>query len=406
MTWRRDGPNRRRPQPALSDRRLLRRASLVVAVQTGVAAALVVAAVIGLVYTISLQERHESTEHKMQDKIDNSAEYDLPAGSPMILDGVPEGCAESDVEAVVDELPLGASEFEACDAPFFAYVAEVNGERLAAVTSFVEQQEETERLARLSILVGAIGVLAAAGLGWLVARRAVRPLGDALALQRRFVADTSHELRTPLAILHTRAQLLQRGPATDDDQRQEIAQLVDDARVLNDIVNDLLLSAEMQYRPESRQPVDLARVATEIKDSFSATADEAGVDIVVDAEPDGRHVVTGVPSALRRAVAALVDNALDHVQRGGTVTIGLTSDDRSVRISVIDDGVGLDPQLAAELTKRFRRGHEGNGNGNGHRVGLGLALVDEVVHAHDGAMAIDGRPGDGATVTLTFPAAR
>lgn len=83
-------------------------------------------------------------------------------------------------------------------------------------------------------------------------------------------------------------------------------------------------------------------------------------------------------------------------------------------------GAGLDPQLAAELTQRFRRGPgavgngaarngaAGNGaagNGTHPRLGLGLALVDEIVHAHDGTMVIDGRPGDGAAVTLTFPAA-
>ncbi|WP_051425569.1 sensor histidine kinase [Jiangella gansuensis] len=404
MSWRRRGQQGRRPPSAPSDRRLLRRASIVVAVQTGIAAAVVVAAVIALVYSISLQERREATEHKLQDKIANPKGYDPSAAQPLTIDPLPEGCDQAAFEATVESLPAGGTEFEACDTPFFAYVAETDGVRAAAVTSFVEQQEETERLARLSILVGAIGVLAAAGLGWLVARRAVRPLGDALTSQRRFVADASHELRTPLAILHTRAQLLERGPVTDDDQRQEITQLVEDARVLTDIVNDMLLSAELQYRPEARQPVDLARVATQIKDSFSATADEAGVDIVVDAAPDGKHVVSGVPSALRRAVAALVDNAMDHVERGGTVTISLTGDDGHARISVIDNGVGLDPQLAAELTQRFRRGP--GANGNGHRLGLGLALVDEVVHAHDGSMVIDGRPGDGATVTLTFPAAR
>ncbi|RIQ11248.1 sensor histidine kinase [Jiangella rhizosphaerae] len=400
MSWRPGGSERRRPPSAPADRRLLRRASIVVAAQTGVAVALVIGVIIALVYSISGQERVSATDHKLQTKIADVAE---PGDT--IVDGAPDGCPEDEVRAAVDELEPGTRRFEVCDTPFLAHVEESDGERVAAATNFTEQQEETERLARLSILVGVAGVLAAAGLGWLVARRAVRPLGDALASQRRFVAEASHELRTPLAILHTRAQLLQRRPSTDDDQRQEIDQLVDDARVLNDIVNDLLLSAEMQFRPEARQAVDLARVATQVKDSFSATADEAGVDLVVDSVPTDSHVVTGVPSALRRAVAALVDNAMDHVSRGGTITLGLSGSDGTVRISVIDDGDGLDPELAAQLTQRFRRGPGANGNGHHPRLGLGLALVDEIVHAHDGTLAIDGRPGHGATVTLTFPAA-
>lgn len=409
MSWRPGGAERRRPPSAPADRRLLRRASIVVAAQTGVAVALVIAVIIALVYSISRQERFDATEHKLHDKAAEAAKYGPPEpdGSRLIVDGLPDGCSEDAVRAAADEHGPGTSRTEVCDVPFLMYVDGSGGDRTVVATNFTEQQEETERLARLSILVGVIGVLAAAGLGWLVARRAVRPLGDALSSQRRFVAEASHELRTPLAILHTRAQLLQRRPTTDDDQRQEIDQLVDDARVLNDIVNDLLLSAEMQFRPEARQPVDLARVAIEVKDSFSATADEAGVDLVVDSVPADSHVVTGVPSALRRAVAALVDNAMDHVSRGGTITLGLAGADGTVRISVADDGEGLDPELAAQLTQRFRRGPGINGNGNGHhpRLGLGLALVDEIVHAHDGTLEIDGRPGHGAIVTLTFPAA-
>lgn len=401
MSWRRGGSERRRPPSAPADRRLLRRASIVVAAQTGVAVALVIGVIIALVYSISGQERITATEHKLQAKL---AEAARPGET--IVDGAPEDCPEAEVRDAVDALPPGTRRFEVCDTPFLAHVESGDGgERIAAATNFTEQQEETERLARLSILIGVVGALAAAGLGWLVARRAVRPLGDALTSQRRFVAEASHELRTPLAILHTRAQLLQRRPSTDDDQRQEIDQLVDDARVLNDIVNDLLLSAEMQFRPEARQPVDLARVAAEVKDSFSATADEAGVDLVIDSVPADSHVVTGVPSALRRAVAALVDNSMDHVARGGTITLGLSGSGGTVRISVIDDGDGLDPELAAQLTQRFRRGPGANGNGHHPRLGLGLALVDEIVHAHDGTLAIDGRPGDGATVTLSFPAA-
>lgn len=433
-----NGSRRRRPQsiaqPAPVDRRLLRRASAVIAVQTAVAAAAVVAIVIALVYSLSQQERRDASEHKLEDKVAAAlADAGFVEDSP---DGVTDGAAEGDtvdvppdaaaVSAVLDDMPtadvcreardiwadqeawarevaLGISEVDVCGEAVLVYAAERDGTRAVAAMSFAEQQEETARLARLSILAGLAGVLAAAGIGWLVARSAVRPLGDALASQRRFVADASHELRTPLAILHTRAQLLQRRPARDPEQHREIDQLVDDARVLTDIVNDLLLSAEMQHRPESRQAVELSRIAAELADSFAGTAEESGVDLVVDTEAGTRYVVTGAPSALRRAVAALIDNAFRHVARGGTITLSLGTDGRFVRVSVVDDGEGFYGHLAAELTQRFARGP--NASGDGHRLGLGLALVEEVVHAHDGAMTIDGRPGDGATVTLTFPAA-
>ncbi|WP_129669785.1 sensor histidine kinase [Phytoactinopolyspora endophytica] len=409
-----NGTPKNDPEPTRADRRMLRRASAVVAAQTGIAAALVVAVVIVLVYSISQQERRDSVEYKAEENAERllgkmrQPENQATMGTSHIdVDGLPgeDDCPEQStdgwMESWADPLPTGVSELRLCDEPFLGYVAEDDGLRSVAALSLVEQQEESERLARLSILAGGIGVLGAAGVGWLVGRRAVRPLGRALTSQRRFVADASHELRTPLAILHTRAQLLQRGPATDERQRGELEQLVDDARVLSDIVSDLLLSAEMQHRPDAGQPVDLGQVATDIKSSFADTAEEADVDLVLDVDPALQHLVTGAPSALRRAVAALVDNSLRHVASGGTVTIQLNGTTETVRVGVLDDGEGFDPEVAAELTQRFRRGSDSSSVG--HRLGLGLALVDEVVQAHDGSMEINGQRGVGASVTLSFP---
>lgn len=414
MSW----PRRRRKDVTIApgDRAMLRRASMVIAIQTGLAAAVVVAIVIALVYSVSQQQRRDAIIHKLEDKAASQLAEDRdqppatqlpatqpPAARPLTVDGLPSDCDEQTALSSTADLPLGVSEIVLCGVPVLLYAMEDQENRAAAGVSFADQAAETERLARISVIAGLIGTAGAAALGWLVGRRAVRPLGRALASQRRFVADTSHELRTPLAILHTRAQLLQRRPAADDDQRHEIDQLVDDTRVLTDIVHDLLLSAEMRHRPDQRQPVDLARVAMDIKNSFAAAADEAGVDIVVDADPAEQFVTTGVPSALRRAIAALVSNAMDHVDRGGTIAMGLARAATTVQVSVTDDGAGLDPKLAAELTQRFQRGP--NASPNGHRLGLGLALVHEVVQAHDGAMVVDGKPGAGAVVTLTLPAA-
>ncbi|WP_052337261.1 sensor histidine kinase [Nocardioides alkalitolerans] len=399
------------------------------AVQTGVAAAVVIAVVIGLVYTVSLQARLDATERKVRDKVENAEAYGN-GDTDLIVDGLLDGCTDDDARDATADLPAGVQKVEICGEPFVAYVAAPGdgsgsgsgadsgegggaGGRVVAVTSFVEQQEETERLAWLSILAGLVGALAAAGLGWVVARRAVRPLGDALTSQRRFVADASHELRTPLAILLTRAQLLARGPATDDDQRDELAQLVDDARTMSSVVDDMLLSAELQHRRPPPEPVDLVAVVNDVRRSFAATAEQQRVDLVVDTAPGTSYAVTGITSALRRAVAALVDNALAHVDAGGTVALTLDRSGGTVTVSVVDDGSGLDPALAADLTQRFRRGSAPTSaaptsaaDGTHPRLGLGLALVDEIVTAHDGTLTITGSPGEGATVAFSLPAAR
>jgi signal transduction histidine kinase len=236
---------------------------------------------------------------------------------------------------------------------------------------------------------------------WLVAARAVRPLGSALAMQRRFVADASHELRTPLTILHTRAQLLQRRTSADAELAPAVDRLVAGTRTLTEIVNDLLLSAELQARPAHTSRVDLAEIAAAVADEFAPPAQHAGVHLHVRAETP--VPVAGVAVALRRAVSALVDNALGHSHAGGTVTIEARLHEESALLIVTDDGEGIDPAAVRALTERFTRGP--SASGRGRRFGLGLALVTEVVHSHGGALALHGMPGVGTTATITLPAA-
>jgi signal transduction histidine kinase len=113
----------------------------------------------------------------------------------------------------------------------------------------------------------------------------------------------------------------------------------------------------------------------------------------------GSHVVRGTGGALRRAIGALVDNALAHAA-GGHVEVDLTHDGRHVVCSVRDDGVGLEPDEASRIFDRFARGSLGEGR----RFGLGLALVRESVEAHGGSVEATGVPGQGATFTVRLPA--
>ncbi len=105
---------------------------------------------------------------------------------------------------------------------YATYARTRDGARYVAAYDMAGHHRQEVRLIWSSVGAGVVGVLLAAGAGWLIGRRAVQPLAAALSLQRRFVTDASHELRTPLTVLHTRAQILRRrlggpgrrGPAT------------------------------------------------------------------------------------------------------------------------------------------------------------------------------------------------
>ncbi|MGC4880407.1 sensor histidine kinase [Micromonospora sp. DT43] len=245
-------------------------------------------------------------------------------------------------------------------------------------------------------LAGLGGALVAATL---LARRAVAPLAAALTLQRRFVADASHELRTPLTVLHTRAQLLARRSRTQPAAQltDQLDQLVADTRSLGDVVEDLLVSAASEHQPPPATVVDLAEVAREVVASMEAYAREVKVELRV--ETYGEAPIHGASTALRRAVTALVDNAIGHVTAGGHVTVAVRRRADRVAVEVDDDGVGLDPAEADGLFDRFTHGDAGAGR----RFGLGLALAQQVARAHHGSIEVAGAPGQGATFTLLLP---
>ncbi len=265
--------------------------------------------------------------------------------------------------------------------------------------------DDDDALLRDGLLVaGSIGILVAGLIGFLAARRAVAPLREALALQRRFVADAGHELRTPLAVLHTRAQLLARRLPTTDPARPLADQLLADSRVLGEIVDEMLLSAQLGTDPTTGELLDPDELANDIVTSMSVLAAEAGVTLSVLAR-SGR-LVRGSRAALRRALSALVDNALAHTAPGGHVTVITAQDAHGlVLLTVSDDGEGLAGQDPERLTERFARGRTVVGPGAGRRFGLGLSLAREVAAAHGGTLTQTGTPPPGVRVTIRLPAA-
>jgi signal transduction histidine kinase len=258
-------------------------------------------------------------------------------------------------------------------------------------------------------ILGSLGAVTLVGTGValviarVIALRAIRPLGDALERQQRFVADASHELRNPLTQLHTRAQLIER---EIDTERQpelagDVARLVRSTRQMSDILDDLLASAQLQAQPQDVQRVDLAEIATDVVDSDRDRATSQQIELAV-ARHGGPHTVVGSPTALRRVLGSLLDNALGHTSAGGHIAVDVdTPRPDQVVCTVRDDGTGFSPATARTMFDRFARGS----HGTGRRYGLGLALVREVIAAHRGTIIAESVPGRGATFTITLPRA-
>jgi len=253
------------------------------------------------------------------------------------------------------------------------------------------------------ILAGLAGIVLAGVVGWLSARSAIRPLGEALARQRRFVQDASHELRTPLAILDTRIQLAQRRAEPGSEPSQALARIREDAATLTGIVNELLLAATGSAPVAEVAPVDVASAAESVAGSLQDLARQQGVQLTFDG--GGPALVRIDPSSFRRAVLGLADNALGHTPAGGSITITALVEGSWALIRVADTGSGISGVNPDRIFDRFVRAG-GPGASTGRRsFGIGLALVREIASAAGGTVKVVRTGPDGTTMELALPLA-
>lgn len=263
-----------------------------------------------------------------------------------------------------------------------------------------ESSEELGRLATALIAGGLVAAVLAFATAYLMARRAIRPLAEALALQRRFVADASHELRTPLTLLSTRAQILKRRGGNDlpADVTTSVDEIVTDTRTLTEILEDLLIAADPRTVVEPT-PVDLRAVADNAVGLLRDDAGRRGISLARAGDPEP-IIIPGSRAALLRLVIALSTNALDHARTAVTVIVSASNGNAIVRVT--DDGPGFSPEVASTAFDRFVSSR--NVDSTTRHYGLGLAIVAEIVQRHRGTVTIE-QPTTGASVTCIFPLA-
>ena len=275
----------------------------------------------------------------------------------------------------------------------------------------VESHETTIDVGGLEILVGgvAIGTIAiilAGTMSWFATRRAVRPLGRALRLQRAFVADASHELRTPLSVLDARLQLLQRGLADGDPSAGTVRELRRDTETLIGIVNDLLTLAEVDRSPVSNEPIAVAPVVQRAVDSMTILAEQRSVAIHLEGTTDAAIAVPA--TSIQRCVVALLDNALDFSPPESTIDVSVEEVKNSVVVKVRDHGPGISGIQPSRIFDRFARSRDAAGTGETSRAGfgIGLSLVRETVQRFGGTATVFDTSPAGTTIELRIPSAR
>jgi len=223
-------------------------------------------------------------------------------------------------------------------------------------------------------------------------------LEESFDQQRRFVTDASHELRTPTAVVRTEADVtLSRGHRSEAEYRESVTVIQDAARRLTRIVDDLFLlsRADSGHLVMRREPLYLEELVQEGTRSVRSVASERGVEIVL-------HEVVEAPLAgdadlLGRLLLNLLDNAIKHSPRGGTVDVAMQLHGTRCEVRVSDMGPGIPPESAARIFERFYRVDSARSRTETSATsgaGLGLAIARRIAEMHQGTVELAlSRPG-------------
>jgi heavy metal sensor kinase len=289
-----------------------------------------------------------------------------------------------------------------------------------------------------------LALLCAGGGGWLLARRALRPVDrmteaarrisaehlnerlettgsddelDRLAATlnemlgrldaafrqvRQFSADASHELQTPLTILRGELEVALRAPRSPDEYQRVLASALEESDRIARLVEGLLLlsRADAGVLRMDRQPVDLGKLMAEVSESVQVLAEAHGV--AIECKSVGPITVQGDRAHLRRLLLNLIDNGIKYTPAGGRVTLTLQGDGEWAALRVADTGIGLTREELEQIFQRFYRAPAAVDRGS-DGSGLGLCIARSIAEAHGGRIHVESMPRQGSVFTVLLP---
>jgi signal transduction histidine kinase len=232
-------------------------------------------------------------------------------------------------------------------------------------------------------------------------KKALAEMEELDRMKGDFIAITSHELRTPLGLILGHASYLSEGvPAEYQDQLDII---VRNAMRLKEIIDSIanMDNVERGAMSVRSQPISIKKVAADVRETFQEEADRKGVALRIEIGEDDLTVV-GDATKINIALSNLVKNAITFCNQGNHVAIVAGSIPGFVKVSVIDDGIGIPLKDLPHVFERFYQveSHLTRKHGG---MGLGLSVAKVMVELHGGRIWVESVEGKGSNFTFLLP---
>lgn len=225
-----------------------------------------------------------------------------------------------------------------------------------------------------------------------------------------FVANVSHELRTPISMLQGYSEALVDGIVGSEEERQELAQIInDESQRMGRLVEDLLDLTRMEsgHYEMACEEVNLILLSERAVRKFSALAADKGIQLFTVHQHEPLIADCADEDRLEQVFTNLIDNAIRYTKAGGNIHIitrKLEQNGQSyAEVQVKDEGAGIPSEDLPFIFDRFYKADKARTRGKTSGTGLGLAIVSNIIEAHRGTVNVESELGKGTTFFFKIP---
>lgn len=261
----------------------------------------------------------------------------------------------------------------------------------------VAREVEGKQSLVINLVIFNAAVITTGGLAsYLLARRTLEPIEQALEAQIRFSSDAAHELHTPLAVMQSEIEVnLRDAKPTATAQRELLKSNLDEVGRLRSLTDRLLLLSNFKSIDVTATSLDDAATEAINRVIPLAQAKRIGVESTV-----GKQTATANVDILTDTLVILLDNAIKYSPKKSTVTIAAKEQGKYVLLSVADNGPGIDAQDIPHIFDRFYRADSSRSKVNVEGHGLGLSIAKRSIEAMGGQIGVDSTPRKGTIFTI------
>ncbi len=251
-----------------------------------------------------------------------------------------------------------------------------------------------------SIIMSGVGYAAVFVVIFILSGKIIKPIAESYEKQKRFITDAGHEIKTPLTIINANADILE---MEFDGPNESLADIKEQTKRLKTLTEELVMLSRMEEADRQMPKIEfpISEVVAESACSFKNLASNDGKEFICSIEP--MLTLNGNDKEIRRLVSILLDNAFKYSNDGGTVSLKLAKQNRSVILSVyntVDSDINPE-QLKYVFDRFYRADTSRNSEIGGH--GIGLSIAKAIVTSHDGKIKAAANGGKEFVITAAFP---